>query len=323
MSRARTALWWLAGALVLILVGAVVLALVLGTRFGLYVFPPSPTAYAAEAAATLDRGYYARGPAWQQARAALLAETKDAPSYEATHAAIERAAKVAGGRHSFLMTAAEAGETSTPQTRLPDVTPGRAPILRLPQLGVTDADFLSRYSATLTEGIAQSPDACGWVVDLRGNTGGNMWPMIAGLSPLIPDGRILAFRSVDGTDTNVDVKGGAVVLRGVTLADAGAVTKRPGPVAVLLDERTASSGEAVATAFLGLPTARSFGAPTAGYTSANEPARLYDGAVLQLTTSTYVDRTGRDLAERPIPPDEPSADAEASALAWLAGQGCR
>ena len=52
MSRARTALWWLAGVLVLILVGAVVLALVLGPRFGLYVFPPSPTAYAAEAAAT-------------------------------------------------------------------------------------------------------------------------------------------------------------------------------------------------------------------------------------------------------------------------------
>lgn len=323
MSRARTALWWLAGALVLLIAGTLVLVWVVGPRFGIQLVPPSPSAYAAQAASVLDRGYYARGPAWQQARAVLLAQTSDAPSYEATHAAIEQAAKVAGGRHSFLMTAVEAGERSTPQTQLPSVTPGRVTILRVPALGVTDTAFLERYTRTLTDGVAQSPDACGWIVDLRGNTGGNMWPMVSGLTPLIPDGRMLSFRSVDGTDTNVDVTGGAVVLRGVAVADAGQVAKRSGPIAVLQDDRTASSGEAAATAFLGLPNARSFGAPTAGYTSANEPTRLYDGAVLQLTTSTYVDRTGRDLAEQPIQPDEPTGDAEASALAWLAGQGCR
>ena len=28
---------------------------------------------------------------------------------------------------------------------------------------------------------ADAPDLAGWIVDLRGNTGGNMWPMIAGV----------------------------------------------------------------------------------------------------------------------------------------------
>ncbi len=31
--------------------------------------------------------------------------------------------------------------------------------------------------------------ACGYVVDLRGNTGGNNWPMLIGLSGLLGDGR--------------------------------------------------------------------------------------------------------------------------------------
>src|SRR5699024_11307164 len=48
------------------------------------------------------------------------------------------------------------------------------------------------------------------VVDLRGNGGGDMGPMLAGLSPLLPDGDALFFHSamgdspetVDGTSTS-------------------------------------------------------------------------------------------------------------------------
>lgn len=34
-------------------------------------------------------------------------------------------------------------------------------------------------------GALDSAGACGWVVDLRQNTGGNMWPMLAGVGPLL------------------------------------------------------------------------------------------------------------------------------------------
>jgi hypothetical protein len=38
----------------------------------------------------------------------------------------------------------------------------------------------------------------GWIVDLRGNSGGDMWPMVAGLGPIIGDGVLGAFVAPDG-----------------------------------------------------------------------------------------------------------------------------
>ncbi|MCF6261995.1 MAG: S41 family peptidase [Xanthomonadales bacterium] len=34
----------------------------------------------------------------------------------------------------------------------------------------------------------ESAGVCGWVLDLRQNTGGNMWPMIAAVGPLLGEG---------------------------------------------------------------------------------------------------------------------------------------
>src|SRR5262249_27262645 len=33
----------------------------------------------------------------------------------------------------------------------------------------------------------------GWVVDLRGNIGGDMWPMLAGIGPILGEGGVGAF----------------------------------------------------------------------------------------------------------------------------------
>ncbi|MEU3854069.1 S41 family peptidase [Streptomyces sp. NPDC029554] len=35
---------------------------------------------------------------------------------------------------------------------------------------------------------ADRPNACGWVIDLRRNHGGNMWPMLAVVGPILGDG---------------------------------------------------------------------------------------------------------------------------------------
>ncbi len=55
----------------------------------------------------------------------------------------------------------------------------------LPRCSAKDNDGLLLYAADvrriLTDLMAQSPK--GWIVDLRGNTGGNMWPMLAGIGP--------------------------------------------------------------------------------------------------------------------------------------------
>lgn len=80
-----------------------------------------------------------------------------------------------------------------------------------------------------------------------------------------------------------------------------------GPVAVLTDERTASSGEAVAVAFRGMPAARSYKAATHGFSTGNEVVRLPDGALLVITTCRFADRAGQ-LYGGPLIPDVPAVD---------------
>lgn len=44
---------------------------------------------------------------------------------------------------------------------------------------------------------------CGWIVDLRGDTGGNMYPMVVGLAPLLQPGELIRFRDADGNEINI------------------------------------------------------------------------------------------------------------------------
>ena len=99
-------------------------------------------------------------------------------------------------------------------------------------------------------------------------------------------------------------------------------------MAVLVGPRTASSGEVTAMAFIGRPAARLFGQPTGGYTTANRPYKLPDGAGLLLATMTEADRT-HQLHLGPLVPDEvvpPTAPADGSdpalqaATTWLRKQ---
>lgn len=83
-------------------------------------------------------------------------------------------------------------------------------------------------------------------------------------------------------------------------------------------------GNVLTRAFRGLDNIRSFGTNSAGYTSANSARPLFDGALLVLTESPYVDRNGMSLAEVPILPDYVTSpeNAEETARAWLQDRGC-
>ncbi len=105
------------------------------------------------------------------------------------------------------------------------------------------------------------------------------------------------------------------------LAPAFGLRHEGAPVAVLLGPKTASSGEMTALALIGRPGVRTFGSPTAGYTSANKPYPLSDGATLVVTETGVADRTGRDYTG-PMVPDETVAEeaTEGRAVAWLTSQ---
>ena len=195
------------------------------------------------------------------------------------------------------------------------------------------ADKLHRIVMNL-----QNQKPKGWIIDLRGNAGGNMWPMLAGIGALIGEGDLGAFLSADDERVPWFYRAGKAGTRTPDgKDDISAEMKQPpfafpeSPwVAVLLDRGTGSSGEAVAISLAGRPRARSFGEHTAGFSTSNQMYPLPDGASLFLCDGVEADRTGK-LYPDGLEPDTrvPAADArpaeenDATLLAaeqWLAKQ---
>lgn len=180
-----------------------------------------------------------------------------------------------------------------------------------------------------------SEGVCGWVVDLRENTGGNMWPMLAGIGSLLGAEMVGSFtnsppgagwryrdgRSWSGDSAPPAEPSGWGSTPPRRLAHAAA------PVALLVGRKTASSGEMILLAFLGRPDVRSFGDSTAGFASANSSVPLRDGATLVVTSSYPRDRLGRTypllVAPDELVPLDDSAGGDAPlrhAVAWLRRQ---
>jgi carboxyl-terminal processing protease len=180
----------------------------------------------------------------------------------------------------------------------------------------------------------------GWIVDLRGNVGGNMWPMLAGIGPLLGEGDDVGeFFTLDSHSTWKYRDGvAAEIANGKESpypAVAGAPYKLTGTpnVAVLIDRRTGSSGEAIGIAFRGRPKTRFFGEHTEGASTANDVIKLSDGASMWLTIGVDADRTGKKYLEGfgpdeeillgdHIPPDDQDPVLQ-GALRWLNGAAIR
>lgn len=162
------------------------------------------------------------------------------------------------------------------------------------------ADAIQRIIADL-----DSEAVCGWIVDLRPDTGGNVFPMLAGLGPLLGEGEFGGGVRADDTTLYRWYRGGR---SGVGEAPQTSVSGKPyvlirpdSPVAVLLGPRTSSSGEAITLAFIGRPLTQTFGQPTSGQTTGNAPFFLSDGAILNLAVTTMTDRLDRPYHGRIVP----------------------
>jgi C-terminal processing protease CtpA/Prc len=148
----------------------------------------------------------------------------------------------------------------------------------------------------------------GWIIDLRGNDGGNMWPMLAGLGPLLGEGVCGAFHNAGGTKMSWFYRGGKAGYEGPEnwsypkVADMPYQMQGNPKIAVLIDSETASSGEATAIAFRGRAHTRFFGEHTMGVSTNNTNFLLPDGANMILTVGVLVDRDG-DEYEEGLPPD--------------------
>ncbi len=160
----------------------------------------------------------------------------------------------------------------------------------------TNRAYARRVHASLNATAPAAP--CGFVVDLRGNSGGNLWPMLAGLKPFLGNERLGTFGDPSGPSPSWITGSTVGVAPPETLKGLEAVR-----IAVLTGPRTVGAGEAVTIAFRGRLQTRSFGQPTGGPSTDTSTFALSDGATILLTTATMADRTGKRYGAR-VEPDE-------------------
>lgn len=223
-----------------------------------------------------------------------------------------------------------------PSARMLD---GNVAYIQLPPCTDTSAPAVQAYAGALLgaccEVGAQRP--AGYIVDLRLNGGGTMWPMIAGLHPILGDGACGGSESRAGDRTRYGLErrpGSAEVVAWLARGDsrqdqlvtaAHTCSLAAAPVAVLIGPWTMSSGEIVAAALAKCPRVRTFGEATAGLATATEPVSLPDGSTLILATESVFDARGKPIAGAIAPDhvvtwvDWPTSDDQAvqAARQWL------
>ena len=266
------------------------------------------TSYVKKAVRIMDKnGIYAQGPEWEKAKEEALSAQPS--SLEEAQEIVLKAGKVAGGKHTYLMTADEVNDNDTAVWEMPTV--------KLLENGVAYVK-LPAFSGNAEEGVKYAntvlnilPDALqGVIIDLRGNRGGNMYPMIAAVHRFLPDDVILKFSSRK-RPMSINT---SFVMKSVGIAEQKPIDC---PVALLTDEWTGSSGEAVLICFRGLANACTFGMPTAGYCSCNQIYGLPGGSQLVLTIGEDIARTGEAFCDNPIKPDVTTEMPFEEALEWI------
>ncbi len=307
--------------LALIIAAALTVVAKYGPDFGLYLVPPSAERYGKDALATIGKnGIYSGSDEWKSTYEECLKMIENAESYEDTYPAIKKALSVCGGKHSMLMTKSESQSTSDSYDEvLPTVSlNGDIAVIKLPDfLGTAEAG--QKYAKVAEDFIHENRDKIkGVVLDLRGNTGGDMGPMATAVSSLLPDGELMYYH-YRSYDVPVTLKDGVISNAGTGGKSLYPDEKLKVPVAILTDGMTASSGEALTLCFRGLEKVKTFGAPTAGYTSVNMLYSLYDGAQLYLTVAFDKARTGEIFKETSIEPDVATDSPLEAALEWLRG----
>ncbi len=142
--------------------------------------------------------------------------------------------------------------------------------------------------------------ATAWIIDLRGNGGGNIFPMLEGIGPLLGDGLIGSHRDmVERSEFQWTIRNGNFYYGeylAAELPDNCSFAKNT-RVAVLTSRYTASSGEMVAITFKTRPNTRFFGEKTSGMVTITNWANLCDGIGMSLSAAWCADRTGRIYRE--------------------------
>lgn len=263
---------------------------------------------------------------WPQLRNEVFARAANAQTISAAQPAILLALGRLADNHSLIVTASGGilynGNANCGGTRTSFIPTAEVGYVAVPSFTGTQAESAA-YARNMQQSIRNqdNPNMKGWIVDVRGDTGGNMWPMLAGIGPLLGDGLAGHFIDIDNNDIPWSYRGGSSFSNqsAVVSVPSPYVLQKPNPkVAVLIDNGTASSGEAIVISFIGRPNTKLFGTPSCGLSTANGTFNLSDGSTLFLTVSTMADRNKNKFGNK-INPDEvhSGSNAVSAAVKWI------
>lgn len=172
--------------------------------------------------------------------------------------------------------------------------------ISLPNIGSFNKDdwnlYINTFYSKVNELQKQKPK--GWIVDLRDNYGGMLYPMYAAAAPFFDRKNIVGTKDAEGSIEYFNYKDGKFY-EGSTASQLFQLKeKQPKliktPVAVLVNKITGSSAEFITAAFVGQKNVKLIGVNTQGLTSGNQEYKLSDGSFLVLTIGNIVDRTGKE-----------------------------
>ena len=251
---------------------------------------------------------------WNDFRTKVFDKVSGAKTFEDTYPGIQQALVMLGDNHSFFLKPDGAGIfVGTIQCQAQTVS---YPVLP-DDIGYVK---INSFSGSQTEATAfanniqnqiesqDHVDMKGWIVDLRSNGGGNMWPMVAGAGPILGEGIAGYFIDADGMESPWSYSDGSSKASGniiVQVNEPYELLAADPKVAVLLDNGIASSGEVMAISFIGRENTKSFGSPTCGLSTANSSYNLSNNCQLILTVADLADRNKKTYGV-PVNPDQNS-----------------
>lgn len=293
---------------------------------------PEATAYIDEVVTILKANSLHRNKIdWTDFKSKVFAKAGNAKTVQDTYPAIHLAIKLLGDGHSYFAPAVDdtcsTEENSEPPTLTDEKVPEDIGYLRV-RYCMGNNEQKQIYIDDLLSSISQRDrdNLKGWIVDLRGNFGGDMQPMLLGTGPILGDGTLGYTAYPDGQLHSWNYKQGKFYYDNVEDTDVKVNEyyhlKKPNPfVAVLTDTLTASSGEAVTVAFKGRGKTKSFGYKTYGVSTSNQKFLLSDGSNMLITVAVFADRN-KKLYGYSIEPDEVVDPEKAltKAIEWIRKQ---
>ncbi len=140
----------------------------------------------------------------------------------------------------------------------------------------------------------------GWIIDLRDNDGGMLAPMYAALAPFVDREQAIGWKDGAGKNHFITYRNNRLqedkVITHLFMLTNGELKIRKKPVVVLMNRKTASSGEFAAALFAGQKNVTFIGTASNGLTSSNQEHKLADGAFLVLTEGKLIDRNQHEYA---------------------------